>query len=435
MLSDQDRLIVERDRSIPGLGFLLDPARMRELLISSGQCIDPGSLASAYLRYKPGMNCIARYEFTIDGNKHFAYAKAFGPDAGEKFAKAQERDTLPGPLGPGRIVLKPEGILFSVFPNDAKLRSITRLQEASERRSVLGRIFKNRRGWESAEITHLNYKPERRYVAKFSSGEGQHAVVKFYTRAGFERMRKFRKRFQPDPAVQIPEWIGGSKAHLAMAYSWQDGTTLRETNEHTMLNATHAAGLAIAGFHHSRQPGLRSADNAALAARPVSLGDELAFLNPQLATPAVDLAMRLARWQKEQSAEVVPVHGDFYDKQVVVSNDRVCLIDSDCMHLGAPLSDLGCFLAHLEKSAIYGQLSAQTAAAAAIALLEGYESSGSTIDTGSLNREVAFHLFMLIHQPFRDRRPEWPELTEALLSRSAGFFDRKQTAMGIPDHD
>ena len=294
MLNKQDQALIERERLIPGLRYLLQPADLRKLILSKVDIKDPGELKPGYLRYKPGMNCIARFEFSADGEQYFAYAKAFGRNAGTKLEKAQEQAQCASPIGPGRIILQTEQIMFCVFPNDSKLRSLGRLGDDEARQNLFSRLFKSRRGWENPVITPLNYKPERRYVAKITGSNGNAAVLKFYADVEFDQLRMFRKRLQDPPGVKIPEWIGGSKSHNAVALAWIDGSSLSTSIDSPSLDALHETGRAIAHFHASSQPGLRRRRRHPEAKSLMNLAEQLGFLLPDIEREARILARKLA---------------------------------------------------------------------------------------------------------------------------------------------
>lgn len=423
MLNEHDRLLVSREHSIPGFRYLLQPDELRKLLCTQPGVSDPGELKSGYLRYKPGMNCIARYEFEAGGERRYAYAKAFGDDAGEKLAKVREKANGWSPLGPGRVTLNEQQILFSVFPHDSKLHSVERLSAEEARKHLLTRLFKSKSGWESATFETLNYKPERRHVARFMNPDGDFATVKFYSRKEFARVREFHKHFQASPGVQFPDWIGGSKTHRALAFSWLPGVTLRDLKATDIPEATRRAGAAIAHFHAGTQPRFKKHDAVQAARQTIALADNLAMLLPEEAAHARDLARALAEWHEGISGPEVPVHGDFYDKQVVAGNHGVALIDSDNAHIGHPTSDVACFIAHIERHAISGVMPAGAAAARSVALLEGYREVNTAPDLSQLGLHTAFYLFKLIHHPFRDRVQDWPEQTRSLLARATELFE------------
>ncbi len=428
MLADEDRSLIERESSLPGFQYLLNPEQLSSLLQTRCGVNGLEDLRLDYLRYKPGMNCIARFRCRVDGEWSHGYAKAFGADAGVKLKKALEQPGYSGPFGEGRLVLEKEQILICFFPNDGKLGSLSRLLEPSLCAELLSRIFKSKSGWEEATFTTLNYKPERRFVARFTNPAGDCATLKFYSAAEFREVRKFRKRLLDPEGVRIPAWIGGSKAHRVLAYAWLPGSTLRELIADRDLGAVHAAGEAIAHFHRCAQPGLKHLEQDKTVSSLGALARELAILIPELADPAGELADRMGEWWLRQEYLQIPIHGDFYDKQAIVGDKGVSLIDADNAHLGNPVSDIGCFAAHLERSAINQQLRSVEVSTVTDAFLTGYRTVNPGINTNELNRHIALSLFQLIHNPFRDRVEDWPAQTAALLQRCAALFDTNGVA-------
>ena len=118
----------------------------------------------------------------------------------------------------------------------------------------------------------------------------------------------------------------------------------------------------------------------------------------------------------------VPIHGDFYDKQIVINKGSASIIDCDTAHLGNPLSDLGCFIAHLERHAVHSPVNSQAIPAIRSALLKGYLMERPETDLSSLDNYVGLELFQLLHHPFRDRLADWPTTTSILLNRCANLF-------------
>ena len=290
MQHEQEHSLIRRETALPGLGLLLQPDLIRERLRSMSACNDPGELTGGYLRYKPGMNCIARLEFVRNDKPYFAYAKAFGADAAIKFKKACELEQVRGPLGPGRVVLEKEQILFSVFPNDSKLKSLARFQQSGFSERMIDRIFKAGETWESASFRILNYKPERRLVGRLTGQSGQSALVKFFSNTDFDKVRHSRKHTVVPSDVKIPEWIGGSKEHQTVAYSWLTGTTLREQDTQNLAETTRLAGLAIARFHNSEQPRFKKRSRRLETNRIRNLARNLSFLLPGMESSALQFS-------------------------------------------------------------------------------------------------------------------------------------------------
>lgn len=420
----QEASLARREPGIPGFPTVLDAAALSDLITESVPQAEIHDLSIDYLRYKPGMNCIARFGYSDGQLRTFGYAKAFSAGAASKLAKARDRQGQPTPAGPERIILDEQNILVCFLPNDNRLRSLHRLADPDGRRNLLGRLFKQYSGWEEARFVALTYKPERRFVARFTHPDGDESVVKFYSPREFDHFRKFRKRLRTPKGVRIPEWIGGSKAHQAIAFSWLPGSTLAPANPGNELDSVAAAGMAIAAFHTSPQPGLRPRPAGYNTRRVEALSRDLVHLLPELAVPARELADRVAAWlDAGDHGGGMPVHGDFHHRQVVIDGSSAALIDSDEARKGAPLADLGNFLAHLEESVIDGELPAGQIPALTRALCDGYEEIRTGQDFSGLNRHVAFHLFQLVHGPFRRRTPDWPSRTTAMLRRCADLFD------------
>lgn len=420
MLSAEDQALVDRDSELIGLRFLLDAECLKPMLADSGANIDLNGLGVGYLRYKPGVNCIAR----LDLGTGFAYAKAYARDAAVKLAKAGGKAAIDGPGGIGRTCFGKLGIIVNFFPNDGKLPAVGKLADPTQRKNFLERVFKSDPAWSEAGYSALNYKPERRFVARLTREDGRAASIKFYSSKEFRSTRRSRKKFDVPQGVHIPQWIGGSKTHRVMAYSWLPGETLHERFQSGHFADSSLAGEAIAQLHQSAQPALGKRETENEAKKLASLSGQLGHLLPELAGQADELGARLTQWVRGRKPRRRTIHGDFYDKQVIVQRQSVGIIDSDRLQLGDPEFDLGCFLAHLERRRIDGVLSATQVASARQALLEGYrEAAPEALRPREINRYTAFNLFQLSHHPFRDRRANWGEQTDALLARCSQLID------------
>ncbi|MFT5139473.1 MAG: aminoglycoside phosphotransferase (APT) family kinase protein [Lysobacterales bacterium] len=422
MLVEEDFALIQRDTEIPGLSLLLNPDDLRKQMLAKTGLQDPGKLEIEYLRYKPGQSCIARYRFQAGDKEQYAYARAFSIYARTKLDKAREQVAYAGPLGPGRITLEKEQIQFSVFPNDLKLRSVGRLEQIQERQNLLTRLFNPRPGWETATFSHLNYKPERRYVARCTNESGESALIKFYSRTEFSRVRKIQKLLRPGPQTRLSELIGGSKVHHALAFSWLPGNMLRQYLGQQQLLEVVAAGTAIAQFHSQPQLHLKPRAHEHLSLRLLALAQDLGKVLPELASLANQLAANMGQWWVAQDDPAIPLHGDFYDKQLIVDGQSVSLIDMDDAHLGHPLIDLACFIAHLERSAINHHINPKDIGKISEALIAGYKEITPGLNIQPLGRLIAISLFQLAHHPFRDRVPDWPEQTQILVDRCTTLF-------------
>lgn len=423
-LLPEDLDIVKRDRSLPGLRLLLDGQRLARAAQDAGGS-QQNRLTPDYVRYKPGVNCVARYAAPSGTDTELHYAKAFGTDAGSKLAKVRA-------LSPeGRMVLDGEGVFLARFPLDDKLRSIGRLGDREGRERLLSRIFKNDQAWCTGELEVLNYKPERRLVCRLRRPDGRSAVVKFYTAAGFTGTRHLKRLASTVRGIRLPRWIGGSKKHGVHAFEWMEGDTLRDLADsgEKSLAAHRDAGQLLAELHRSDPAGLPRAHADRLDEELRSLAKQLSWLLPSAEREAHRVAAGLAEAFNGRADEDCFLHADFYNKQVLAGPGGASLIDLDRARSGAAGEDLGCFLAHREKARL-AEMAGAGGDGSVEALFAGYESAGGRIDDRALARWTGLALFRLSHQPFRDRAADWPQLTREMLACCTEWLRRAEAQRG-----
>src|SRR5262245_44651897 len=88
MLSPHDAEIVNRDHDIPGLHILLDDEALA-LFVAEFLSLAEGVRAECdYLRYKPGQNCLARFQVLGSAHPQRFYAIAYRPADLVKVQKA-----------------------------------------------------------------------------------------------------------------------------------------------------------------------------------------------------------------------------------------------------------------------------------------------------------------------------------------------------------
>lgn len=412
--------LVRRDSRIPGLAVTLDPERLLTCLQTQMDISRVESINLNYLRYKPGMNCLARYEIHADGLAISAYAKAHGQDVRIKVDKSRDRPVIDGMLGPGRIVLDDQQIIFSTFPNDAKLTNLQCLGDTNYRQRLFNRVFGVESDWAASTLDEaLNYKPERRFVVRLRRPDGEFATAKFYTRSGYAKAHTISRKLNKGLHGFCPKTLGRSKKYTVVAYRWQPGTTLRQLGTCGKLSNAdlEATAGALARFHATSGDGLASPETGAQLEHLGALADQLGIILPHLAKRTKSVAQSLSQWLGGQVPVRQPIHGDFYDKQAIVNDGKVTLIDLDAAGLGNPIMDLGCYVAHLERQVGNHSMSASEAEAQKDTLIGAYENLTGSVCTDQLDHYIALGLFALIHHPFRDWSPDWPAQTELLLNR------------------
>jgi aminoglycoside phosphotransferase (APT) family kinase protein len=415
MLARAERTLVEREPDLPGLGLVLDDARFCERL--TGLLPDEGVRAAraVYMRYKPRTSCLVAYRVLARDGELDVHAVARARGARDKLGKARERAARRD--GPPRLfVLEDPPVMVAAFPEDAELRVLARLAAPGPRRRLLGRLLGRDPGTDDAPV-RLRYKPERRWVGRLTTRAGA-VVVKAYAPAGFEGVLRGSRAWRDQPPLRVPRLLGARPERAVLALEWIAGRALGEA-----LLAGEAgprevalAGEALACLH--RQPAVALPRTASAEAdRVTAVAAALGFVQPNLAARADRLGRKVSGRLAAPPLALAPTHGDFHAGQVLIADGSAALIDLDEAALGEPEADLASFVAHLERHACAGRLSSGRADALRDALLEGYARKAALPSDGRLVAHTAAALFRIAPHFFRERDPEWPQRTEAVLDR------------------
>lgn len=405
---------------------MLDAERFAEVLAEELPGLGIEASRLQYVRYKPGVSCLAVHRLTTARGRLELYAKTFIEDDGPKLAKARlakQRNNGTGLT----LVPKVGRLVVRTFPADAKLPRLAQLAFPERVRHLVDRVTAKARatgvsvdtGRES-RLTRLAYKPERRFVARLGDDL---AVLKFYRPAAFRRAYRSARAIESGERFCVPRWIGRSRRHGVLAFEWNEGRSLRVALEESASPAGVAlAGAALAELHRQSPERLVARPPTAELATVRRMAEQLGFLLPAMAERALRLCDRLRSSLAVEPASWTTVHGDFYDKQILLADDRVVFLDFDEAAVGDPLADIGNFVAHLEVRALIGALPESTVTESAAALLDGYRGAGGRVAHGWRAR-VASGLLKLAHHPFRSGRPDWAVHSARLLEKAREWSD------------
>ena len=412
MLSPPDRDLVRRDAALPGLATVLDPLAMVAALRRVRPEIGFGDPAIDYVRYKPGTSCLVGYRVKVDGAEVRFGAQARRLDTDDKLAKACAKPGVSGPLGPGRFLIPALAIVIAVFPNDRRLPRLKRIADPAKVRSLIRELAGDHRAARRSRLEMLDYRPERRCVARLVGEAGPVALVKVHAKREFDRACSNAAAFSSHASLLVPIFIGRSPQWRAVAVEWICGVVAEPTPAHavrigTALALLHAQDVDLA-IEMPREAQVR-------ALRTVAR--DLARLWPPLGMRSRRLAKRLGSALLEEDGPLRPIHGDFYADQVVFAGDRVALIDFDEAALGSPAWDLGNFIGHLHYRNLAGAISAGTPEAVGNGLIDGYRAAGGEASLREVQLQTAVSLMRLGARPFRERDPLWPERIEQILAR------------------
>lgn len=421
MLARAEAALVDRERDLPGLGLVLDDEAFGERLAQLLPGRDVRSARGVYLRYKPRTSCLVAYRVLCGDGEVDVHALARPSGALEKLEKARARARQHDP--PRLFVLEDRAVVVAVFPEDDELRVLARLAEPDARRKLLGRLLGRDPG-PDGRLVRVRYKPERRWVGRLELGEGSAVALKAYASAGFEPALRGNQAHVDRPPLRVARLLGSLPQRRLIALEWIAGRALGEAllDGQAGPREVALAGEALACIHGQPASGLPAPSASARADRVLSLAAALGFVQPAVATRAERLAHEVSARLGAQCFAVAPTHGDFHAGQVLLADGAAALIDFDGAVLGPPAADLASFLAHLERLACGGRLPSARAEALGHALLEGYQRRAEAPPKSELAVHRAAALFRIAPHFFRDRDPEWPERTEAVLDRIASLL-------------
>lgn len=411
MLNREDRLLVDNDVAIPGLAALLDSDTLATALKDEQPRWGVRHVEVTYLRYKPGTNCLAACRLHTENGVELAYAKAL-----------HQLDNVHHSDNDHQISLPDLKIKLYRFPHDARLPALRKLCTPDERADLLRRLVPDQPELWLGTITPLHYKPERRLVARLD-GDGMTAALKFYTADAFEQASAAAKHFSALEELRIPQRLGRSRRHSALALSWIQGQTLSRhlPNPAGQDIPMHAIGAALAHIHAQEPADLASFTAQDQIAAVAAAAEAVTVTAPWLAELATELAYTVAAHLRADDARhghrACAIHGDFSPDQILLTEDGgIAVLDFDNAARSHPAADLGSFAAALiQRSGAQPQVTGYIDQ-----FRQGYHAAdGAPIQSNQIALYTAVALIRRAPEPFRYRHVAWGEETERVL-RVAG---------------
>lgn len=221
-------------------------------------------------------------------------------------------------------------------------------------------------GGGKAVLTVTGYRPLRRAVVHAAAGH-ERAYIKVVLPGQADGLRH-RHQLLAASAVPAPALLPGAEGRSAVVLAPLPGTPLvRELAAGTsritapeltgLLDALPKSALALLG----RPAWAERARAYGRAAAGVLPGQEAGIrgLSSEIAALVANL----------DPGPVVPVHGDFYEGNLLTSGERITgLLDVDGLGPGHRVDDLACFLGHL---AVLARLSPESALPSQLAAFQG----------------------------------------------------------------
>jgi hypothetical protein len=315
-------------------------------------------------------------------------------------------------------------------PHDPFLPGLALAMNSSAAAGMMAQLGVKRQHWVPRLVA---YRPGKRAVVRIaatqtSSGAGS-VYLKLLPPDQIERLHDQHRRIAP--VVPIPESLGISRADGLVALRTLPGITLRETLSNGSKIPTPEAVLALPAMLPRPERHLgdgRLSDRRAAPSpiqRAASVAGMLSFLLPDRSQ---QIAGVLEAIGQESCEANVPVHGDFYESQVMVDDGQVVgLLDIDTYGWGRPADDPATLLGHL--AVLDQSRPGRRLRSFASRLLQLCD---RTLDPVDLRLRVAAVVLGLATGPFRVQRADWPQLTRARLDLATRWCASAARVAGGP---
>jgi aminoglycoside phosphotransferase (APT) family kinase protein len=434
------------DPALGGLAVALDGDAVADIVARRLPDCARGELAveschPRYIRYKPGTNCVVQYELVLRGeHAHriptLAHARLYSDRHAEVLWASRSLHRLielahglPG-LPAARAALLPElrGLL-EIYPVDRKMPGLLGAASVNTvERLVLAALPEDGDGRALDGIELVRYKPGRKAVLRYGLRGGRREAVYGRVHAdGRGAALLDAGRALVGAAVPTPAPLAYIPDPGLLLIGEAPGRRLADLSDGEYERWLPTVAEALAALHTARIENLPPSAKRNKEGAVLSAARTLATVRPEVGRVALRLGTTLAARLAESPAARAPVHGDFYDDQVLVSDSEVSLLDFDAAGQGNPLLDVGNFLAHLTAErgerfrgvflGAYAEVRPE--AAEDVALFE------------------AAALLRIGITPFRWLRPDWPQEVERRVALAAARLqeDRRSRRLSFSPTD
>lgn len=415
MLSDADKDVVKRS-ALPGLAILLDPEQFLVAVQTSMPHLEAQSTGLPTRTNYDLRSCRVLYNVKCSDGPKQLWGIAF---RFEDFGNVALTPRTGNPADRG--VLADRAVLLGMLPDDLEIDLFPLLGFRHDRRNYLSALIPSHPSLWDADLRIIRYIPQQRLVAQL--GEPPDAAhIKIYAAKGFPRWQC--NSIVSRGNLRVAHCLGTSARHRAIAFEWLQGYTLKEALKVDAgfdANIFGEAGMALAELHKQNVTGLKPTRRWTVE-RVQDYMEQVSLLLPGLTRRANDVLRRLSQFMRTPLNPICTIHGDFSADNVFLTKDCVAIIDFDAAARGDPAMDLGNAIGGLERGSALGHTSPSITEGAMEALVAGYRYAmgGSLPICAAIYAAVFFCRSM--SKPFRARLPNWPDVTETLLSQAEAFI-------------
>ena len=251
------------------------------------------------------------------------------------------------------------------------------------------------------------YRPGRRAVIEAIGARGR-LFLKVVQPSRVQALHR-RHRLLVDAGVPAPQSFGWTADGLLVLQALP-GRTLREAMR-SRSNATPSAEAILDLLDRLPAGMVDGAHHRSWLDRVGHYANVVGAVVPEEAERLHQLAAAIAA--EAGTGPTVPVHGDFYESQILVGGGRVSgLLDIDAARAGDRLDDLGCLIGHLSVLAQLDPARARAINRLGARYLDGFE---RTVDVADLRYRAAAVVISLATGPHRVQDRNWPALTRRLV--------------------
>jgi hypothetical protein len=384
-----------QDHTLRHLPLALDTAAMQAVFQESlfeprkGQRFHVRACHIERVRYKPGRNCLICYRLHIEDlarqaiSEQLLSARLYEVGGSHsRFARAQRETLSPSLFGRPLIHIPGLDMVVWAFPNDRKLKGLSRLTDTVYLRTVLlPPLVACHVGphWGIGTVAHdlVHYNPEHTCMLRVQlqlehNQTGEQRSLVLYGKAyegdeGVETYRLMRQLWQrvgacdlqPGCHLRVAQLLGYQPELKVLWQRGLPGQTLLalEQARQDFLTWLERGAAAVATLHQTHLPCSRSSPTSAWVAKLEEMREWLPVVRPSCRTalePLVDRLLAQAACLGEQP--LATLHGDLHLQNFFRDGDQVALIDLDNVYLGSPWQDVGSFIAGL----LYRGLLAET---------------------------------------------------------------------------
>ena len=336
-----------------------------------------------------------------------------------------EEDAFPDWAGQGTAFRMPgSGLVVPAFPFDPGLPALRGMLSGEGLVAWLRECGVGVTDAGAVETKLLGYRLLRRCVLKHTvrgaDGRIERIVTKLVRpRRGGAMASTWRALSGAGPAdVRLPRLLAVNEASGAVGMEHVAGRSLHDCiGDVGFADACEAAGEVLNALYARSVPNGLPARSAADELRSLDrFGGLMARTCPADTGPVERLITRLKRFPPPTPVPRV-AHGDFYDKQLILSSGGMVMIDWDLACAGDPAMDAGNFLAHLELRELQHPAAGDGIEAGRLRLLAtlaGCSEGERWWRAASLTRLAVLYRW----------RPRWRHLFPAIVAKADEALDR-----------